>query len=167
MLNTILKNLYLKSKKMNKKTLIRYLSMLPLFIGLLLSACSSSNNDRAEDKSGISDNRVEVIYFHGNMRCLTCKAIEKFAKETVDSMYPDEVKNGKLRFRVVSILDNEKMADDYQTTGSSLFVTTYINGIEKRTDMTEFGFKTARKRHEYFQDSLSKVIRQSLNDMNP
>ena len=77
---------------MNKKTLIRYLSMLPLFIGLLLSACSSSNNDRAEDKSGISDNRVEVIYFHGNMRCLTCKAIEKFAKETVDSMYPDEVK---------------------------------------------------------------------------
>ena len=152
---------------MNMRTFNRYLSMFPLCIGLLLSACTSSNKSGEEDKSKLPDNRVEVIYFYGNMRCLTCKAIEKFAKETVDSIFTEESRNGKVRFRVVSIPDNEKMAYEYQTTGSSLFVTTYINGVEKRTDMTEFGFKTARKRHEYFQDSLSKVIRQSLYDMNP
>lgn len=134
---------------------------------LALPGCSASGTGKADDTSDEKVDHIEVIYFHGNMRCLTCRAIEKFAQETVDSLFKDEVNSGKVLFRVVSIPENEAMADDYRTTGSSLFVTSFINGKETRNNMTEFGFKTARKNHVLFQDSLANVIRQSLENIRP
>lgn len=134
---------------------------------LSLQGCSASNGGKAEETLHEQEDHIDVIYFHGNMRCLTCRAIEKFAQETVDSLFKDEVNSGKVLFRVVSIPENEATADDYQTTGSSLFVTSFINGKETRNNMTEFGFKTARKNHVLFQDSLANVIRQSLENIRP
>ena len=30
-----------------------------------------------------ADTYVEVLYFHGKQRCVTCKAIEKYTKEEI------------------------------------------------------------------------------------
>lgn len=150
---------------MNMKTIL--FTIFSILAVLSLTGCSASGAGKADDTLDEQVDHIEVIYFHGNMRCLTCRAIEKFAHETVDSLFKDEVNSEKVLFRVVSIPENEAMADDYQTTGSSLFVTSFINGKETRKNMTEFGFKTARKNHVLFQDSLANVIRQSLENIRP
>ncbi len=46
-----------------------------------------------------ADTYVEVLYFHGKQRCVTCKPIEKYTKEVVNADLAELVKNGKLRFR--------------------------------------------------------------------
>lgn len=145
------------------KLLRFFLSMLPMLISFI--SCSSPKDTRQEDNESETEDHVEVIYFHGNMRCLTCRAIEKYAKETVDSLFDKEIKGREVIFRVIDIQNNDKLADSYQTTGSSLFVTSFKNGHETRKDMTEFGFKTARRHHQIFQDSLASVIRHTLNDI--
>ncbi len=43
-----------------------------------------------------------VYYFHGNVRCPTCRAIEAYAKETVESRFADELKAGKLVWKVAN-----------------------------------------------------------------
>lgn len=50
-----------------------------------------------------TDTYVEVLYFHGKQRCVTCKAIEKHTKEVVDTDLAELVKNGKLRFKEIDI----------------------------------------------------------------
>jgi thioredoxin fold protein len=142
------------------------LSAISLMAIVLLSGClsnSSKDGKMDEQKSGEIEDHVEVLYFHGKAQCITCRAIEKFASEAIDSVFADEVKLGRVSFRVIDIDENEELANDYQTTWSSLFVTTFKNGEETRENLTEFGFSTARNNHDVFQDSLIHVIRNSLN----
>ena len=98
-------------------------------------------------------NHVEVMYFHGKQRCMTCMAIEKNAREVVEKDFANEKKSGKVMFKVVDISTDEgaKIAKDYRVTWSSLFVNGWKNGKEKRNDMTQFAFKNARKRTVLFR----------------
>ncbi len=139
-----------------KKTLVIF----ALVIGLM--SCESSENT-ANAKSPEKD-RVEVIYFHGKQRCATCMAIEKNAKELVNSAFADEVKKGNVVFRIVDIStpEGEKIADKYELSWSSLFVNKWKNGKETRNDMTEFGFGNARKNPDGFKKGLAETIRKSL-----
>ena len=58
---------------------------------------------------------VEILYFHGRQRCVTCKAIEEHTKEVVNTDLAEWVKNGKLRFKEVDIStpEGEKLAEKY------------------------------------------------------
>lgn len=38
---------------------------------------------------------VEVLYFHGKQRCVTCKAIEKYTKEVINTHFASMMKKGK------------------------------------------------------------------------
>lgn len=104
---------------------------------------------------------VEVVYFHGKQRCPTCVAIEMNAKEVIDSLFADEVKDGLVAFRVVDIStpEGEAIADKYEVSWSSLFVNKWKDGKEVRNDMTEFSFANARNNPEVFKSELSKTIK--------
>ena len=58
---------------------------------------------------------VEILYFHGRQRCVTCKAIEEHTKEVVNTDLSEWVKNGQLRFKEVDIStpEGEKLAEKY------------------------------------------------------
>ncbi|MDE7420932.1 MAG: thioredoxin, partial [Muribaculaceae bacterium] len=61
------------------------LLMLTLTIGLF--SCSTKSSESQTDATLVAEDvkdHVELIYFHGKQRCLTCRAIEKFSKEVVD-----------------------------------------------------------------------------------
>ena len=40
--------------------------------------------------------RVEVRYFHGKQRCITCRSIEKCAKEVLDESFASQQKKKKI-----------------------------------------------------------------------
>ena len=80
-----------------------------------------NEENKAEE---IQPNRIEVLYFHGAQRCITCRAIEANTVALLDSLYSQEKANGKIIYKVVDISkkENEAIADKYEVTWSSLFV---------------------------------------------
>ena len=59
-------------------------------------------------------------------------AIEKNAKEAVEAEFADELKNGTLVFRTIDISEpkNEVIAEKYEVTWSSLFISKWKAGTE-------------------------------------
>ena len=110
------------------------------------------------------DTYVEVLYFHGKQRCVTCKAVEKCTKEVVYTDFAELVKNVELRFKEVDIStpEGEKLADKYHVSWSSLYVNGWKSGKEERNDMTRFGFQNARNNTDLFKQELKKKINQLL-----
>lgn len=106
---------------------------------------------------------VEVLYFHGKQRCMTCNAIEKHTKDVVTKDLAVLMKKGRLRFKVVDIStpEGEKLADKYRVSWSSLYINKWKNGKEKRADMTGFAFKNARNNTAVFK----KVLKNKITNM--
>ena len=128
-----------------------------LFLLLSLFAITMMAQTKVKD-------HVEVMYFHGKQRCVTCMAIEKNAREVVEKDFAKEVKSGKVVFKIVDIstAEGEKIAKDYRVTWSSLFVNGWKNGKETRNDMTQFAFKNARKHADEFKKGVKEKIKKQL-----
>ncbi|WP_294629879.1 nitrophenyl compound nitroreductase subunit ArsF family protein [uncultured Bacteroides sp.] len=111
-----------------------------------------------------TDTYVEVLYFHGKQRCVTCKAIEKHTKEVVNTDLAELVQNGQLRFKEVDISTpkGERLAEKYRVSWSSLYINKWKNGKEERNDMTRFGFQKARNDAATFKKELQQKISRLL-----
>lgn len=107
---------------------------------------------------------VEVIYFYGKQRCATCMAIEKHAREVVETNFSGHVKKGKVRFKTVDISTDEgaKLAKEYKVSWSSLYVNGWRSGKETRNDLTCFGFQNARNKPAEFKKGLKVKINELL-----
>lgn len=134
---------------------------LTLIIGLI--SCNGGEATTANAAEPAKDH-VEVIYFHGKQRCATCMAIEKEAKAVVERQFANDVKNGKVVFRTIDISDpkNESLANKYEVSWSSLYLTTFKNGKETRQNLTEFGFGNARSKPDVFKRGLAEKINAAL-----
>ena len=128
-----------------------------LFILLVLIATAAMAQGKVKD-------HVEVVYFHGKQRCLTCMAIEKYAREVVDTDFARETQSGKVLFRTVDITTPEgaKLAKKYRVSWSSLYINGWKGGKEKRNDLTAFAFKHARKHTAEFKKEVKKTIQKNL-----
>ncbi len=104
--------------------------------------------------------RVEVIYFHGKQRCTTCQSIEQGTREVMAENFGEDMKTGKVVFRVVDISEKEgeEVADRYEVTWSSLFVNRWKDGKEQRNNMTEFAFEKAVSDAEGFKEGVKTKI---------
>lgn len=118
-------------------------SSLLLAVALVFSAFSAKEQDKATSS-------IEVIQFHSEHRCMTCNKIEALTKETLKS-YP------KITFRLVNIdeAQNEKMAEQFEATGTALFL--YNPATKKKKDLTDFAFMQAGDK-EKFIAGLKKHI---------
>lgn len=152
------------------KSLFFYLMLL----SMTLASCGGNskseqqnNNEPKEATSKLSANHIEVLYFHGSQRCITCRAIESNTLALLDSLYTKEKADGKIVFRVIDISDekNEKIAYKYEVTWSSLFVNGWKNGKESVNNMTEFGFSYAKNSPDEFKKGLKDKIDQMLSEL--
>lgn len=111
-----------------------------------------------------AQSEVEVLYFHGKQRCATCMAIEKNARNAVNTQLASELKNGKVIFKTIDISqkENQKLAEKYQATWSSLFVVRHNDGKETAKNLTPFAFKQARKDPEGFKKGLVQIVKDLL-----
>lgn len=91
------------------------------------------------------NDKLEVIYFHSEHRCKTCIQIEKLTKQTLETAFAKEIKNGSVYFTMYNADDpkNAKIAEKYAAYGSALFLTRHQNGKDFKTDLTNFAFTNA------------------------
>ena len=59
--------------------------------------------------------RVVAYYFHGNLRCRTCRTIEAYSEEAIRTEFADGLASGRLAWRVVNVEqpENEHFAKGF------------------------------------------------------
>jgi len=78
--------------------------------------------------------KVVAMYFHGDVRCTTCRKVESYAKEAVESGFGEQVAAGLVEFRPVNVdrEENRHFLQDYQLTNKSVVVVDEVDGSVKR-----------------------------------
>lgn len=143
-----------------KKEFIRL--MMAIVAVLTVSGCSAQSEKKVSNELSVNDDYVEVIYFYGKKRCITCVAIETLTQDVLENEFTDEMKNGKVVFKKIdlSTKEGEKLAYKYEVAWSSLFINKIKGKKEKVNNMTEFAFSNAYSSPEVFKKSIIEKIEQ-------
>ncbi len=74
--------------------------------------------------------QVFVYYFHGSMRCMTCRRIEAYAREAVESTFGEELAAGRIVWREVDVEapGNGHFVTDFELSTRSVVVARYRDG---------------------------------------
>ncbi|MCH5242050.1 MAG: thioredoxin [Muribaculaceae bacterium] len=137
-----------------------------ILIIILFGSCNGQRNEKlTEVENESSTTGIEVIYFFGKQRCSTCVAMEKFAKEAIDSVFADKTKDGSIIFKSVDINtpEGEKLADLFEVSSSSLFIVDNNPDKPEKVDMTSFGFRNARNHRQEYKQGIIDQINQFLD----
>ena len=127
-----------------KKSIVTLFAFMALVI-------TSFNGKAQTPKTTVAISTIEVIQFHSSHRCMTCLKIEKLTRATLANSFKT------LPFRLVNVEEkkNEKMAEQFQATGTALFLFNSKTG--KKKDLTEFAFMKAGD-EKLFEVELKKQI---------
>ena len=78
--------------------------------------------------------QLVVYYFHRNVRCDSCRTIERLTGETIETDFAAELASARVAWRVVNVETpgNEHFLTDYDQTGQSVIVSDLRGGAEAR-----------------------------------
>jgi hypothetical protein len=76
--------------------------------------------------------KIIAYYFHTTYRCVTCRRIEAYSKEAIDSSFARELADGKLEFRLVNIQqpENQHFIQDFKLFTKSLVLVRMKDGSQ-------------------------------------
>ncbi len=89
-----------------------------------------------QDSTSTEQAKVEpgliAYYFHGTRRCVTCKKLEAYTQEAIESGFAEQLKSGILQFRPVNIDEegNGHFVNDYQLYTKSVILSNRKDGKE-------------------------------------
>lgn len=101
-----------------------------LVLALMLVAPVSSHPAKALKPSSAPTPVVDVYYFHGNSRCMSCMKIEAYTKEAVATRFAADVKNGRVVMHVVNLEapGNQHYVEDFKIETKTVVVTRSVSG---------------------------------------
>jgi len=105
-------------------------------------------------------NQVDVYYFHFSRRCATCLNVEKVSKDSIESLFPDQVKSGDVTFQSLNLdeKEGETIGKKHNIEGQTLIV---ICG-DKRVDLTDKAFLYANGSPEKLKGEIKKAVEDVL-----
>ena len=73
---------------------------------------------------------VVAYYFHGETRCPTCRTIEAYAHEAIQSGFPEELDSEKISWQIMNYEtpDNTHFATDYEIVSSTVVLVRFSQG---------------------------------------
>jgi hypothetical protein len=129
-----------------------------LAISLIITSCiGQDKNNTTSINNSIS--KIEVLDFHSTHRCMTCNAIEANTKFTLDTYFAKELKEHKITFQVINIdkKENEKIAEKFEASGTSLFLNVIKNGKETQINLTDFAFMKGNEQEVFSKELKVKI----------
>jgi hypothetical protein len=102
-------------------------------VGVMASTPDARAQEAADQQptaQSVPDAGVVAFYFHGNVRCATCRKIEAYADEAIHSGFSAELESGALAWVVVNIdePDGKHFVDDFQLVTRSVVLAEYRGG---------------------------------------
>ena len=83
-------------------------ALLPIVLTvLLLAAVAPTPAPAAEPGAAAPGETPTVFYFHGDRRCMTCRAIENAASNVVHDAFAAELERGALAWKVVNFDEDQ------------------------------------------------------------
>lgn len=131
---------------------------------LSFSACSGNAQSNGSDQNE-QQAIIQVIDFHSTHRCVTCLSIEKQAKSVLDKYFKSEMNSGLITFETVNVDENEnyEMAEEFEASGTALFINVLKNGESTKIDLTDFAFMNARSEDDSFEKGFKSEIEKAVN----
>ena len=96
------------------------------------AAVETSKADTVD--STVAPHKVVAYYFHGNVRCATCRKIEAYTKEAIDSTFAADLERGGLEWRVINtdLAPNKHYIEEYLLYTRSVVLADIHNGTQTR-----------------------------------
>lgn len=132
------------------RLLLTLLLLIPLF------ACTAQPSKKEVKESAVRSDRIEAYYFHFTARCTTCKTIEARAKENLETLYPNQFKQGLITFQSVNLEEasNKPLAEKLGVSGQTLLL---VKGDQK-VNLTNEGFMYAVVKPEKFKEIINEKV---------
>ena len=120
----------------------------------------------AVSPEGVPNDGVVAFYFHGNVRCATCRKIEAYADEAIAQGFAAELASGRLTWRVVNIDDagNKHFIQDFQLVTRSVVLAEYRSGKAVRWQNLDKVWQLVRSKDsfvEYVQGEATEFLGES------
>ena len=146
---------------MHRKTLVVTV-VLAAGAALAFSFLTPGASAQEPDAGAMADG-IFAIYFHGNVRCATCKKIESYADEAVQSGFPQALEEGALAWRVFNIdeAENTHFIQDFQLVTRSVVLAEYREGKVVRWENLEKVWQLVRSK-DSFVDYVQSETREFL-----
>ena len=126
--------------------------LLLVAVAIVFFSCGESTSKKRQVVTEIKKTDVvEVLYFYGKQRCISCNAIEQLTKEVVDSLNNNKIVMTSID---ISLPENEGIADKYEVSWSSLF----LDRGGKIENLTDTGFSYAKGKPQVFKAKLVEAI---------
>ena len=124
--------------------------------------CTAQPNPKYTAQASGPD-RIEVLDFHNEHRCVTCLKIEELTKELLADQYADAMNKGVITFRLINADEkaNAPIVERYTAYGTTLIISSVKNGQEEFVDLTNFAFMNFNK-EDKFKATLKKELNAAL-----
>ncbi len=111
-------------------------------------------------KATVKEDAINVIYFIGEDRSETCKAMESLTKEVLDENFSSNLKRGEFVFTVVDVTtpEGEALAQEYETSGNALFISQTVEGETSKKDLSRLGYIFASSEPENYKKEIKAVF---------
>ena len=134
--------------------------LIPGLLYLLLVACNQSPNgsNGNTEFAAVNEAKVNVYYFYGRQRCITCNTLQEVAKDAIMSNFEG---NRDVAFLEIdfSKRENGALADKYEIVFSSLV----IASGNSHKDITDEAFAMVMSNPEGLKSLIVNETIQFLN----
>jgi hypothetical protein len=118
--------------------------------------------EQVSTQDGVADG-VVAFYFHGNVRCATCRKIEAYTDEAIHAGFAEALDNGTLTWSVVNVdePDNKHFVEDFELVTRSVVLAEYRDGAIVRWKNLDKVWQLVRSKGgfvEYVQDEASDFL---------
>jgi hypothetical protein len=133
-----------------------YKLVLMLLLIVPFIACTAQPSNKDAKASTNNSDKIEAYYFHFTARCTTCRTIEANAKENLETLYPNQVKQGLITFQSLNLEEaqNKTLADKLGVSGQTLLL---VKGDQK-INLTNEGFMYAVAKPDKFKEIINEKV---------
>jgi hypothetical protein len=112
------------------------------------------------------NSKLIAYYFHGTFRCTTCRTIEQYSHDAIQTYFAKELGNGRLEFRPANVEEpeNKHFIQDYQLVTRSLVLSLVSDGKETKWKNLPDVWKLVRDKDKFFQyvkDEVEKFLKET------
>jgi hypothetical protein len=131
---------------------------LTLSLTFLISflSCNSQPVKNEINAAISSSDKIEAYYFHFTARCTTCRTIEAEAKKNLETLYPNQFKQGLITFQSLNLEEEstKPVAKRLGVAGQTLLL---VKG-EQKINITNEGFMYAVVKPEKFKEIINEKV---------
>jgi len=122
---------------LKKPSLLVIIPVLALLLSVSVLPAISSNGASSSASISGSQEKIQLLFFHRTSRCTTCVNAEQFARDTLNTYFPEEMKSGALSIQSIDYQKEPEMAKKYNVNMNDLKLIITKNGQETVKDMPE------------------------------